>query len=80
MNSIFKIRKISADYKRLLSNFFSLSVLQGLNYLFPLITMPYLTRVLGMDKYGLVSYAAVIISYFQMVTDYGFNLSATKDI
>jgi PST family polysaccharide transporter len=37
-----KLKGISDDKKRLLSNFFSLSFLQGANYLLPLITLPYL--------------------------------------
>lgn len=67
-------------YKRVIENMLSLFSLQGFNYILPLITFPYLTRVLGPDKYGLITFAMAFISYFQLVTNYGFNLSASREI
>lgn len=47
---------------------------------FPFITLPYLTRILSTNTYGTVAYVKTVMTYMQIIVDFGFVLSATKDI
>ncbi|MEE2954305.1 MAG: oligosaccharide flippase family protein [Bacteroidota bacterium] len=68
------------DRKQLTSNFLSLSTFQIINSLIPLITLPYLLRILGVNYFGLIVFAQSFIMFFNIITDYGFNFSATREI
>src|SRR5690625_5489116 len=72
--------KHSHDGKRVASNVGYLMLLQFASYLFPLLTIPYLARVLGVDRVGDIAFAAAIILWFKTVTEWGFNYTATRDI
>jgi PST family polysaccharide transporter len=45
-----------------------------------LITLPYLTRVLGVSSFGKMAFALAVMAYFVQLTDYGFSWSATRKI
>jgi polysaccharide transporter, PST family len=66
--------------KRLRENIAALTALQFLNYAVPLVTVPYLVRVLNPAQFGLLSFAQGFVLYFSVVTDYGFDFSATRAI
>lgn len=48
--------------------------------IFPLITLPYLTRVLSINTYGIVSFVKAYMVYIQIFIDFGFILSSVKEI
>lgn len=66
--------------KNILKNIIMLYGLSIAKIVFPLLTLPYLTRVLSVDTYGVVSYVKTIMTYLQIFVDFGFMLSGTKDI
>ena len=47
--------------------------------LFPLITVPYATRVLGAEHYGLVNFSASIINYFVLIAGLGISSYAVRE-
>jgi len=57
-----------------------MGVVQISNYVIPLITLPYLTRVLGAESFGKVAFAQVVMAYFVLLVDFGFSWSATRNV
>ena len=68
------------DAKTVAGNFMWLSVLQVGGYVFPLITMPYLARVVGVEGFGKIAFASAVMVWLQTIADWGFNFTATRDV
>ncbi|MCD8490796.1 MAG: oligosaccharide flippase family protein, partial [Geovibrio sp.] len=68
------------DARRIFSNASSLFILQLITYAISLAAVPYLVRVLGPSKYGLVILAQSVITYFIFLVDYGFDMWGTMRI
>jgi len=79
-NLLARFKQILQTNKKVLSNAFFLFIMQMSNYIVPLITVPYLVRSIGIDLYGVIAFALAFMTYFQIATDFGFNLSATQEI
>ncbi len=73
-----KLRK-NKDGKTLLKNFSYLSILEMTVHLFPLITTPYLARVIGVDGFGILAIGVATVAYFQSFTNYGFIYTSVRD-
>jgi len=66
--------------KRLLKNFASLSILKVSNFLLSWLLYPYIIRMVGIANFGEIVLAQSIMLYFVILTDYGFSLSAPREI
>lgn len=70
----------SKDARTVAGNFMWLSLLQVAGYVFPLITMPYLARVIGVEGFGKIAFAMAVMVWIQTIADWGFNLTATREV
>lgn len=66
--------------RRLFSNFIVLSIIQGANLLLSLLVIPYVIIKVGIDGFGAIAVAQMVMTYLATFSDYGFNLTATRDI
>ena len=71
---------MQAETKKATKNTSMLYLMNIAKMLFPLVTLPYLTRVLTVECYAIVAYVKAVMQYAQIVLMFGFGLSATKDI
>lgn len=72
--------KISNKKNGIAFNVAMLYMMNIAKLVFPLITLPYLTRVLSVECYGVVSYVKATMVYAQLVVDFGFMLSGVKSV
>lgn len=69
-----------ANHRKFYLNTLWQYVLQFIKYLLPLLTLPYLTRILEPDGYAVYAYVASFMTFAQTFVDFGFNLSGTKGV
>lgn len=63
---------------KILKNFSYLGIVQTLNYALPVITIPLVSRALGVEKIGLISYIYSYIIYLILFINYSFSLTAIR--
>ncbi len=78
MSSFARARSLFGN--RLAKNAAAVFVVQMSAYAAPLAVLPYLSRVLSTDHFGLITFATVFNFYFITLVEYGFNLTATRRI
>ncbi|MGD9843276.1 MAG: oligosaccharide flippase family protein [Steroidobacteraceae bacterium] len=65
---------------QLAGNALALYSVQGLNYLMPLLLLPFLLRALQPAGYGAIMFAQALIGYAVIVVEFGFNFTAAREI
>jgi PST family polysaccharide transporter len=66
--------------RTIIKNITSLFSIRVAGYIVPLITLPYLVRVLEPEGYGTLGFSLAIVQYFIIAVNFGFDLSATQKI
>lgn len=61
-------------------NFLYSSLLTTANYIFPLLTFPYITRVLGVSNLGICGYVDSIVNYFILFALLGVNIVGIRAV
>ncbi|OWP79597.1 oligosaccharide flippase family protein [Flavobacterium oreochromis] len=75
-----KILRIAKENKKVIENYFFMTILQVLNSFFYLLVYPYLIRVLGVESYGIFVFANSIAAYFLFFVNFGLELPSVKTV
>lgn len=68
------------EARKIALNFANFGIYQIINYLIPLITIPYIIRVVGIDNFGIISFAQAVIYFLLILVEYGFSITGVQMI
>ncbi|SOD92036.1 flippase [Spirosoma fluviale] len=66
--------------KRFAVNVASLFSLHVANMLLPLLTVPYVVRIIGPERLGLLNFSQAFVAYFTLLINYGFDMASVRAI
>lgn len=66
--------------KRFAVNVASLFSVHVANFLLPLLTVPYVVRIIGPERLGLLNFSQAYVAYFSLLINYGFDMAAVRAI
>lgn len=75
-----RIKSIFNNNKKVVENYFFITILQILNSLFYLLIYPFLIRTLGAESYGLYVFALSIAGYVSVFVSFGFTNPAVREV
>ncbi|VUS60371.1 Putative O-antigen transporter [Klebsiella spallanzanii] len=61
-----------------IKNFLHVLLLQGGNYIFPIVTIPIASRIFGPELIGVFNYYTYIVSFYCMIVEFGFGYSGVR--
>lgn len=65
---------------RLWSNIWNQFILYGFSSIIPFLLIPFLFNRLGVERYGLINFVLAFTFYFQIVNEFGFDLSNVRHV
>lgn len=68
------------NLSNVLINTLSIGSFQFANYFLPILMVPFLIRALGIELYGSFAIIYAILSFLNLLVEYGFNVLATKEV
>ncbi|PKV63836.1 PST family polysaccharide transporter [Polaribacter sp. Hel1_33_96] len=73
-------KALNSNNQIILKNFSYLTLMKFFNIGVKIVLAAYLIRILGSEKYGLITWLDSVIQYFIMIVNFGFNIYAAKYI
>ncbi|NEM97748.1 oligosaccharide flippase family protein [Pontibacter burrus] len=70
----------NSSVRKLTGNLVSLLLIQVANYALPLLSIPYFTRIVGPERFGVINFVGAFVTYCVILINYGFDTTATRDV
>ena len=71
---------VDGENRRVIKNAAWMAVFQAANYVIPILLIPYISRILGVDSFGKVTYMQTIAQYATFFINFGFEYTSTRAI
>lgn len=69
-----------SNNKALSKNYGALTIIQASNYLLPFMTLPFIVRAIGPERFGAINFSIAIVTYFILFINFGFDFTATRRV
>ena len=80
MRSHYTTNIMDGENRRVIKNAAWMTVFQAANYIIPIILIPIVSRILGVDSFGKVTYLQTIAQYATIFINFGFEYTSTRAI
>jgi len=66
--------------KALGKNYGALTIIQASNFLLPFLTLPFIVRTIGPERFGAINFSIAVVTYFILFINFGFDFTATRRV